>query len=91
MLRNRDFLRNPFSFLFARSASEDRVAAYVIREHRRGRSLNDILTDPFVRNRVSDQQAARLLERPDVIHAVGADLIESARQRNGNEPNPSQS
>ena len=79
MLRNRDFLRNPFSFLFARSASEDRVAAYVIREHRRGRSLTDILTDPFVRNRVSDQQAARLLERPDVIHAVGHDTAATAR------------
>ena len=34
-----DFLRNPFSFLFARSGPEDRLAAYVIREHDRGRPL----------------------------------------------------
>src|SRR5438445_5396225 len=60
------FLRNPFSFLFARSAGEDRVAAYVIREHDRGRSLEEILQDPYVRNRCSPQEAARLLERSDI-------------------------
>jgi hypothetical protein len=74
------FLRNPFSFLFARSTSEDRVAAYVIREHDRGRSLAEILEDPYVRNRCSAQQAARLLERPDVIRAVGDDLADEARR-----------
>ncbi len=84
MLRNRIFLRNPFSFLFARSATEDRLAAYVIREHRRGRALNDILGDPYVRNRTTEPQRARLLERDDVIHAVGEDLV--AAHRNGNQP-----
>lgn len=84
MLRNRAFLRNPFSFLFARSATEDRLAAYVIREHRRGRTLNDVVNDPFVRNRASEQQIARLLERPDIVRAVGADVV--AQQRNGGAP-----
>ena len=74
-------MRNPFSFLFARSATEDRVAAYLIREHRRGRAIDDILTDPFVRNRISDQQASRLLERADVLRAVGADVA-AAQHRN---------
>jgi hypothetical protein len=74
------FLRNPFSFLFARSTNEDRVAAYVIREHDRGRSLNEILEDPYVRNRSTPQEAARLLERPDVIRAVGDDLAEQTRR-----------
>ena len=73
MVRNRSFLRNPFSFLFARSATEDRIAAYVVREHRRGRALHEILDDPYVRNRTTEGQRARLLERPDVIHAVGHD------------------
>ena len=79
MLKNRSFLRNPFSFLFARSGAEDRLAAYVVREHRRGRSLADILEDPYVRNRTTDQQRARLLERPDVIRAVGQDTVAAAR------------
>ena len=43
MQRLASLLRSPFSFLFARSSTEDRVAAYVIREHGRGRSLNEIL------------------------------------------------
>lgn len=79
MIRNRSFLRNPFSFLFARSAAEDRLAAYVVREHRRGRPLGEILDDPYVRNRTTDGQRARLLERPDVIHAVGQDVVSSVR------------
>jgi hypothetical protein len=41
-----DFFRGLFSFLGARSSHEERVAAYVIREHDRGRSLEDILDDP---------------------------------------------
>ena len=84
MLRNRAFLRNPFSFLFARSATEDRVAAYLIREHRRGRPLSEAMQDPFVRNRMSEQQMARLLERNDVIHAFGEDVV--ASHRNGDAP-----
>ena len=37
--------RNLFSFLFQRSSAEERVAAYVIREHDRGRNLAEILED----------------------------------------------
>jgi hypothetical protein len=70
-LKIRSLMRNPFSFLFARSGNEDRLAAYVIREHTRGRTLAEILEDPYVRNRSTDQQRARLLERPDVIRAIG--------------------
>jgi hypothetical protein len=73
-------LRNPFSFLFARSAGEERVAAYVIREHDRGRALDEILEDPYVRNRCSPQEIGRLLERPDVIKAIGDDLAEETRR-----------
>ena len=71
--------RNPFSFLFARSSQEDRVAAYVIREHERGRSLDEILEDPYVRNRLTVQQRSRLLDRADIIRAVGDDTVEAAR------------
>ena len=49
MSRLSDFFSNPFSFLFTRSSEEDRLAAYVIREHGRGRGLDDILDDPYVR------------------------------------------
>jgi hypothetical protein len=70
-LKSLSFLRNPFSFLFARSGTEDRLAAYVIREHGRGRNVAEILEDPYLRNRTTEQQRARLLERPEVIRAIG--------------------
>ena len=76
----RDFLRNPFGFLFARSSGEDRIAAYVIREHERGRSLADILDDPYIKNRTTPGQRERLLDRPEVVRALGRDVVESAKQ-----------
>ena len=85
MLKLSSVLRNPFSFLFTRSSAEERVAAYVIREHERGRSLEEILNDPYVRNRLTPAQQARLLDRADIIRAVGDDTVESAR---GALPNP---
>ncbi len=72
--------RDLFSFLFARSTQEERVAQYVIREHDRGRSLHEILEDKYVVNRLpSPEQRARLLDRPELMHAVGGDMIEAAK------------
>jgi hypothetical protein len=69
-----------FSFLFQRSTQEERVAQYVIREHDRGRSLNDILEDKYVVNRLqSPEQRARLLDRPEILQAVGGDMAEAAK------------
>ncbi len=79
MGRLSDLFRNPFSFFSSRSSDEDRLAAYVIREHGRGRSLQEILEDRYVINRATPAQRARLLDRPEVIRAIGDDTIESAR------------
>jgi hypothetical protein len=76
----RDLFRNPFSFLFARSSNEERIAAYVIREHERGRSLTEVLDDPYVRNRTTPSERARLLDRPEVIRALGRDVTEAAKE-----------
>jgi hypothetical protein len=75
------FIRNPFSFLFARSSQEERLAAYVIREHERGRSLDEVLADPYVRNRASEAEVRRLLDRPEVIHALGEGTVAAEQQR----------
>jgi hypothetical protein len=75
----RDFLRSPFSFLSSRPSSQDRIAQYVIREHQRGRSLEEILEDPYIKNRTTPQERARLLDRPEVVRALGHDVVESAR------------
>ena len=79
MGRLSQFFRNPFSFLFERSSQDDRLAAYVIREHDRGRTLDEILNDRYILNRASPQQLRRLLDNPDLIRALGNDTIESVR------------
>ena len=71
--------RGLFGFLFTRSRAEGAVAEYVIREHHRGRSLSEILEDPYVTNRCSHEQIDRLLDRPEVVHAIGEDMIGRAR------------
>jgi hypothetical protein len=73
-------LRNPFSFLFAPSSKEERIAAYVIREHERGRSLAEVLDDPYVRNRATPNEVARILDRPEVIHALGETVVAPERE-----------
>ena len=74
-------LRDVFRNFFARSQGEDRIAQYVIREHDRGRDLNDILADPYIRNRTTEQERARLLDRPEVVRALGQDAVEAARDQ----------
>jgi hypothetical protein len=80
MGRISDLFRSPFSFLFARSSTEDRVASYVIREHARGRRLGEILEDRYVLNRLTPQQRLRLLDRPEVIQALGDEAVEQSRR-----------
>jgi hypothetical protein len=80
MQRLASLLRSPFSFLFARSSTEDRVAAYVIREHGRGRRLAEILEDRYVQNRLGPQQRLRLLDRPELIQALGDETVEETRR-----------
>jgi len=71
--------KNLFSFLFQRSSAEEHVARYVIREHDRGRALDEILKDRYVQNRLSPQQQARLLDRPEIIEAISGDMLEAAK------------
>lgn len=70
-----DAIRGAFSFLGSRSQTEERLAQYVIREHHRGRPLREIVDDHYVTNRSSPEQIKRLLDRPEVVHALGEDLV----------------
>ncbi len=81
-----DLFRKPFSFLLARGSREERIAAYVIREHALGRSLAEILRDRYVQNRLTSQEQNRLLDRPEVIRALGDDMIADARRANDLRP-----
>ena len=74
-----DAIRGAFSFLSQRSQTEERIAQYVVREHHRGWPLVEILEDHYVTNRLSPDQIHRLLDRPEVIHALGEDLVAQTR------------
>ncbi|HTR33027.1 MAG TPA: hypothetical protein VMH47_04040 [Gaiellaceae bacterium] len=55
------------------------MAQYVIREHHRGRPLSEILDDHYVTNRCTPEQVKRLLDRPEVLHALGEDVVSAAK------------
>ncbi|HEY8408829.1 MAG TPA: hypothetical protein VIK66_12675 [Gaiellaceae bacterium] len=74
-----DAIKGTFSFLWSRTQTEERIAQYVIREHHRGRPLHDILEDHYVTNRLSPEQIKRLLDRPDVVHALGENLVNETK------------
>jgi hypothetical protein len=76
----RVFKRNPFGSLFGSSRNEDFLARYVLREHARGRSLTEILDDNYVQNRSTPEQRARLVDRPEVVAALGNDALEELRR-----------
>ena len=75
MARLTDLIRNPLAFLFTRAPTEELLAEYVVREHHRGRSVEEILDDPYVRNRATPEQIRHVFERPEVIHALGDDIV----------------
>ena len=74
-----DAIKSAFSFLSSRTQSEERIAQYVIREHHRGRPLQDILEDHYVTNRLTPEQVKRLLDRPDLLHALGEGLVNETK------------
>lgn len=80
MAKLEKFLKNPFSFLFTKTSMEEQVIAYLTREHARGRRASEILQDRYIQNRLTPEQQARLLDRPDVVHALGEQDVDSARQ-----------
>jgi len=74
-----EVFKNLYSFLFQRGSGEEHVARYVIREHDRGRSLEEVLSDKYVQNRLSPEQQKRLLDRPEIMEAISGDMLEAAK------------
>jgi hypothetical protein len=74
-----EIFKNLYSFLFQRGSAEEHVTRYVIREHDRGRSLEEILDDRYVQNRLSAEQQMRLLDNPEIIEAISGDILEATK------------
>jgi hypothetical protein len=69
--------RTPFYFAGPRPYREAELAAYIHREHRRGRALADILGDARVANCGSEALVRAVLQRPRLIRELGRDIAES--------------
>lgn len=65
----------------ATDAVEERVVEYVIREVQNGRKLSDALKDPYVKNRLSEEKLAKVLETPEVVSALESQIAESFQKR----------
>ena len=61
--------------------TEALVALYVVREHAKGRFLGEVFSDSYVRNRCSREQLARVLDDPEVVHAIGEDDVQAVRRQ----------
>lgn len=71
--------RNPLEALFGRSRREGYLQRYVVREFSRGRPLDEIMEDAYVRNRSTAAEQARLLDSPEMVAAIGDQAIEQLR------------
>ena len=74
------FFRNPLCSLFTKTSMEEQVIAYLTREHARGPARPEILQDRYIQNRLTPQQQTRLLDRPEVVQALGEQDVDAARQ-----------
>lgn len=62
-------------------AVEERVVEYIIREVRNGRRLTDALQDPYVKNRLSEERLAKVLENPEIVSALEEQISESFKTK----------
>jgi ribosomal protein L17 len=62
-------------------AIEERVVEYVIREVHNGRRLTDALADPYVKNRLSEERLAKVLETPEIMTALEEQIAQSFKTR----------
>jgi ribosomal protein L17 len=60
---------------------EERVVEYVIREVHNGRRLTDALADPYVKNRLSEERLAGVLETPELMAALEEQIAQSFKTR----------
>jgi hypothetical protein len=65
--------RTPFYFLGGRPYREAELAAYLRREHRRGRRLSEIVNDPYVSGCGGQSVLRAVLGSPSLIRAFAQD------------------
>jgi hypothetical protein len=72
-------MRFSLNDLFAPSRREQYLEHYVLREYERGRAFDEILEDAYVRNRSTPEERRRLLDRPELVAALGDHALAELR------------
>jgi hypothetical protein len=70
-------MSGPFFVFGPRPFRESRCRAYIVREHRRGRPLLEILEDPYVRRCGSESFRWRVLQDPRTVEALRRNDLEA--------------
>lgn len=65
----------------ANDEAEQRVVEYVIREVHNGRRFTEVLEDPYVRNRLSEERVRHVMENPEVVNALEEEITSSFHKR----------
>lgn len=65
----RDFLES-----LSLDVVEERIINYIVREVRMGRRMSAVLQDPYIRNRLTEQQIDEILRSPEVLDAIEKEL-----------------
>jgi hypothetical protein len=76
---HRSLRGNPYYFLNRRPYKAANLRSYIVREHRRGRSLSEILSDPSTRRYGGESLLGQVLEDPRTIEALEQDVLEAIR------------
>jgi len=71
--------RTPFYFVGARRYREAELAAYIHREHLRGRRLSAIIGDPYIDRCGGPSVLHAVLLRPTVISTLQTDVVDEIR------------
>jgi len=58
---------------------EERVVEYVIREVHNGRTLMEVINDPYVRNRLNEEKREELLQNSEVMEALEHEIQSAFR------------
>ncbi|HKC78364.1 MAG TPA: hypothetical protein VKB70_08275 [Gaiellaceae bacterium] len=77
----------PYFFSARRQFREERLLAYIHREHEKGRHLTEILEDPYVERCGSREFVWETLRDTPLIELLGADVREAIQRGSLDAPN----
>ena len=72
--------RSPYFFAAQRPFRQARLVSYIRREHQRGRSLDEILDDPYVRRCGSREFVWQTIRDTALIQQLEDDVIEAIQR-----------